>query len=207
MKEYPIPFTGEMVRAILDGRKTMTRRTSGLDEINENPSAWGFVEMFEVGSELYAHFGHMEHSGIRTIRCPYGKPGDRLWVKETFSWVGNGHSLRDLEFLRSAETPKLVYRASVEQSDRWHPSLHMPRWASRITLEIVSVRIERLNDISEDDAFHEGCEPWTIEGPAGYELSYVEEFAQLWESINGKGSWSKNDWVWVIEFKKPEDPK
>lgn len=197
MKYRPILFKGEMVRAILDLIKTMTRRTSRLDDINENPNAWGFVEMFEVGSELYAHFEHEEYGDIRTIRCPYGKPGDRLWVKETW---GKGSENNTEE--------GIYYRATDpgwddnETGFRWKPSIHMPRWASRITLEVVSVRAERLNDISEDDAFHEGCEPWTIEGPAGYELSYVEGFAQLWEIINGKGSWSKNDWVWVIEFKQ-----
>jgi hypothetical protein len=136
------------------------------------------------------------------VRCPYGQPGDRLWVREAWS--------------RDEEDGALFYRADVgtgnEADDwqrniyegasgyRWKPSIFMPRWASRILLEVTAVRVERLQDISEADAIAEGA-PWAACG-APQEGSHKAGFAQLWESINGPNSWDANPWVWVIEFKR-----
>lgn len=135
--------------------------------------------------------------------CPYGQPGDRLWVRET--WNG--------------DRMDLVYRATHDgppPGGKWHPSIFMPRWASRILLEITNVRVERLNDISEEDAINEGI----IKDSDGFfiasdspeahhflrqpHLTAKGAFHTLWESINGPGSWESNPWVWVIEFKRVE---
>jgi len=159
--------------------------------------------------------------------CPYGKPGDRLWVRETFQITSNYHAdcrdqkppfddgrpiFRDNDpaypyweqchYAATDRCPELISVQTDEIEQRWRPSIHMPRWASRITLEVVSVRVERLQDISEADAAAEGmtCDPF--EGP-----TYYDEFAKLWRTINGPGSWAANPWVWVVEFKRVEVTK
>lgn len=163
--------------------------------------------------------------------CPYGKPGDRLWVRETHALkevAPHGYAECLIHYQAGGEPllcgpasddmprlPTEAERPVVMQPSRWRPSIHMPRWASRITLEIVSVRIERLQDITEVDAIAEGIErdaaefknylhehdefPW-LGGVGAAKLSY----RSLWDSINGPGSWSDNPWVWVIEFKRVE---
>ena len=160
MKEYPIPFMDEMVRAILAGRKTQTRRTS----------------------ERYGKL----------------KPGDRLWVKETF---GDNGCLSCSTHYR-ADEPNWKAE-SLNPNSRWYPPNHMPRWASRITLKVVSVRAERLQEISEDDAIAEGTTPSIVGSDLDY-LRYRAGFQTLWESINGKKpgkNWESNPLVWRIEFK------
>ncbi len=165
MKERPIMFTGPMVRAILDGRKTQTRRV-----IRPQPRWVG-----DPGIPFRTE--DADPKGI--IQCPYGKPGDQLWVRET--WAPNeGDVLAGKAFYR-ADNNTIV--------ERWRPSIHMPRWASRITLEITKVRVERLQDISEEDAKAEGS-------------AYRTEFRDIWRSIYGDGSWAHNPWVWVIEFRR-----
>jgi hypothetical protein len=151
----------------------------------------------------------------RENACPYGKPGDRLWVREAWADLTESHG-RQYERCNAATglyergtEPFVWYRADGEQPDNgngaekyapWRPCISMPRWAGRITLEIVRVRVERLQDISPDDCIAEGA--WSI---ASRELGRGEEafaaYRKLWESINGPGSWDKNDWVWVIELK------
>ena len=125
--------------------------------------------------------------------CPYGQPGDRLWVRETFA-VPPG----------STEQAEAVYRASFDPGDvTWTPSIHMPRWASRITLTITDVRVQRLQDISEDEAVAEGIDeaipPMNDHGPAN---APRWRFARLWNSINGVGAWDTNPWVWAITFER-----
>lgn len=175
MKERPILFNGEMVRAILEGRKTQTRR---------------------VVKDCYLMGGPPEDYLLS--RCPFGQPGDRLWVRETF------FSFRHARVFSTAS--HIVYRAdySGQQAEDdatechgWKPSIHMPRWASRISLEITDVRVERLDDISNADCFAEGLPSDTTKGNRTW-------FSDLWEEINGKGSWAANPWVWVIEFRKLE---
>ncbi|HFF8969403.1 hypothetical protein [Serratia marcescens] len=177
MKERPVIFNGEMVRAILDGRKTQTRRALNwkrqpYTEMAERDdgSLWPWAEDGERGGDIW-------------FSCPFGEVGDRLWVRETFGDCGN----------------RLVYRADTEdgaasQVKRWVPSIHMPRWASRITLEITGVRVERLQDISEADAIAEG----------GTKHFNIDWFGPLWASIYGVDSWNSNPWVWVIEFRRVE---
>ncbi|HEJ6909053.1 TPA: hypothetical protein SMF28_000427 [Serratia marcescens] len=200
MKERPVIFNGEMVRAILDGRKTQTRRIAKADNSN-----------------------HL-------LGCPFGQVGDRLWVRETFAILGNEDGCPidwDGNLIKGDEKQAArIYKASCWQQpgnyglwsipDRdtqyegaWRPSIHMPRWASRITLEITAVRVERLNDISEEDARAEGisdggclnCGDSEPCGCASPDPDATDAFAYLWQSIYGLESWYTNPWVWVIEFK------
>lgn len=172
MKERPILFSGPMVRAILEGRKTQTRRV-----VKPQPA-----HIAGIGTVL----------NIDTITgkaCPYGKPGDRLWVRETWDGVRLDGGGALVSYRADGDKP-------VTDDGRWHPSIHMPRWASRITLEVVSVRVERLQEISEEDAMAEGVAlAENYRGP-------VAHFASLWEQINGLGSWNANPWVWVVEFRR-----
>lgn len=180
MKERPILFSGPMVRAILDGRKTQTRRIVKPQPTND------YVTFMPLSSELVGvtkHGGPIDNRGW--LHCPYGKTGDRLWVRETWCPDVEPYTFR--------------YKADGgEPLERWRPSIHMPRWASRITLEVVSVRVERLQDISEEDALAEGIT--LVERGT----SPVDQFNKLWESINGPGSWEANPWVWVVSFKRIE---
>lgn len=195
MKERPILFSAPMVRAILEGQKTQTRR------IYKNRKHPDFgCDM--AGCELVREQQHF----IDRI-CPYGQPGDRLWVRE--AWQGDKHDF-DAGIMP-------LYRATDERTEAgWRPSIHMPRWASRILLEVTAVRVERLQAISEADAIAEGIESVRNEGkywrdysnPAGRDcesmtaVTPVESYRTLWESINGQGSWAANPWVWVVEFNK-----
>ena len=179
-----------MVRAILEGRKTQTRR-----KLSPKTEDW-----LPTLSSLDAVKN--PNSGL----CPYGYPGDRLWVRET--WRPKGHNFP----IGNA----YEYRATAEQDltptdGPWKPSIFMPRAASRITLEVVSVRVERLQDLYEDDAIAEGIEPiYTDHGKyfgnygkeeIGHLLHPFESYRTLWTSINGPDSWESNPWVWVVEFK------
>jgi len=183
MKERPILFSGPMVEAILDDRKTKTRRV-----VKPQP-------VFVAAPNVPFKTADADPKGI--IRCPYGQPGDRLWVRETFApMIGGGY----------------VYAADYTEerlkkpggSGFWKPSIHMPRAASRITLEITGVSIEKLNDISESDAMAEGAGILMPQHEYldGNPDEYRQLFRILWESIHGPGSWDSNPFVWVVEFKK-----
>ena len=172
MKERPILFSGPMVRAILDGKKTMTRRVVKPQPVSPPPLL-----------ECYRR---------------YGEPGDRLWVRETFRpYDGEDDS--------ECGRRSIEYRADHPDSPRykdmpWRPSIFMGRKESRITLEIVSVRLEKLQEITEADCIREGIEE-NFDGDTFYPRGYY--FKELWDSINGKKyPWESNPWVWVIEFKK-----
>ena len=180
MKERPILFSGPMVRALLAGTKTQTRRVVKKLPITLNRE----TNSLEVDGENIAN-GRF----AKLVACPYGQPGDRLWVRETF-----GHFERNDNFTPGCE---VFYRADGEclEIKPWRPSIHMPRWASRITLEITSVRVERLQDISEADAIAEGV--YTDPARSAYDA-----YAQLWDEINGPGSWAANPWVWVLELRR-----
>lgn len=212
MKERPILFSAQMVRAILEGRKTQTRRIVKpqpdlavlkesardlefefrimpvLSPSHHTPAEWGFVQKYDK-ADCVPIFGY---------KCPYGQPGDRLWVRENWlvSVVWNKTKPRDI--------PKDVhveYQATDDSGlvGRTRPSIHMPRWASRITLEITGIRVERLQDISGPDCWAEGithdCDKYG---------SVTHTYQYLWESIKGSGSWDANPWVWAIEFKRVE---
>ena len=178
MKERPILFSAPMVRALLAGTKTQTRRTCN------HPGLKDLSYIVNCGDGWWG-----DEEGDFQARCPYGQPGDRLWVRETFcdDWL--------------ADAGGVAYRADggmdAEMFDAgctWRPSIHMPRSLSRITLEVTGVRVERLQDISEADAIAEGT-PFPFGG-------WVGGYQKLWESINGPGSWDLNPWVWVVEFKR-----
>lgn len=236
MKERPILFSGPMVRAILEGRKTQTRRI-----VKPQPTECLPHTKYLEGEEIAIHYargyrwrpsknweaytreGEKRLAELMLSKCPYGKPGDRLWCRETWQVV---HFSRDPEtghcddYWHSKDIPPantdywtVVYEASSgfedNREDRgfpWRPSIHMPRWASRITLEITGIRVERLQEISEEDAKAEGvdsiecCVSGDPEAP--HEDRYVAGFHHLWESINGPGSWEANPWVWVVEFRR-----
>lgn len=196
MDERPILFSAPMVRAILGGRKTQTRRlVKPQPQVYGADDAWGLTFRDKCGGG----------SDWLTKYCQYGQPGDRLWVREKFLVETSGSCRYDAEGLSPGEYPDWLQRASIvhyaattdlTSLGNWKPSIHMPRWASRITLEIRSVRVERLHEISVNDVRAEGVGPQD------------EPFVYLWDSINGKkpgASWESNPWVWVIEFKKIEE--
>jgi len=211
MKDHPILFSAPMVRALLDGSKTQTRRVvkpqppavfcKGDVAAITNGTRWAFSRL----PERIAHPPGL-HEGIL---CPYGQPGDRLWVRETFADLrGTGIEHRPdpsgplNRYAFAADHPPGSNgdEARKEFGVKWKPSIHMPRAASRITLEITEVRVERLQDISRGDAMVEGC-------PFPNMAAYNDPrkwYADLWESINGPGSWDTNPYVWVIEFKRLE---
>jgi hypothetical protein len=189
VKERPILFSGPMVRAILDGRKTQTRRV--VKGLPYAPLA--FAEFTAADPSGFWGFGHANNP-IHCIHCPYGETGDRLWVRETHCKYGGG-------FIYRADYGNLT-PISDGVGGPWKPSIHMPRVASRITLEIVSVRVERLQDISEADAMAEGVE--CCSGWIGHAGEPRRIFCDLWKSINGPESWAANPWVWVIEFRRCE---
>ena len=189
MKERPILFSAPMVRALLAGTKTQTRRVVKPQPVELPDFNRGGLS-YNVRGSVYRAW----NPAVMDPSCPYGRRGDRLWVRE--AWTQACHPPRP-----GAE---VFYRADGEIAPElgpWIPSIHMFRWASRITLEIVSVRVERLRDISEADAMAEGAEPYRLPvHPAREALRHVDGFSNLWESINGPGSWASNPWVWVVEF-------
>lgn len=201
MKERPILFSGSMVRAILDGSKTQTRRVVKPQPIYDGKFAGGWKVVDKHGHEA-ATCGPLVSE-----LCPYGHPDDRLWVRENFCPIypqdPHYNGGRPIEYDYAA-TYQHGYRLGdlIGEKKKWKPSIHMPRIASRITLEITGVRVERLQNISEADAKAEGA-PWAACG-APQEGSHKAGFAQLWEFINGPESWAANPWVWVVKFKRME---
>lgn len=198
MKERGMIFNGEMVRAIIDGRKTQTRR----------PIKWKQTRFTEVAERddgsLWPWAEDCERGGDIWFTCPFGEVGDRIWVRET--WAEAGASAPDLKLYRANypdHVPAHYENVPPAEEIRWTPSIHMPRWASRITLEITAVRVERLNAISEEDAQAEGVQPacYEITPP---EAAYRVSFGEAWRDIYGEESWAANLWVWVIEFKRVE---
>ena len=185
MTERPILFSGPMVRAILAGQKTQTRRIVKPHEC---------VEEMPENSEL----GVIAHAA-----CPYGQPGDRLWVRET--WLHFDQAPRDTAYLEEIESesdPDIRAILLGTFKGRWKPSIHMHRFRSRITLEVVSVRIERLQDISADDSRAEGHATRSSLPTEVNDDAASDWYMDLWESINGPGSWAANPWVWVVEFRR-----
>ena len=206
IKERPILFSAPMVRAILEGRKTVTRR-----EVKKSAA----LDCLAAGFEP-AFLAQPGNSDL----CPYGKPGDRLWARETWYCdhfeVMRGPYLKpdDLDVSEARDDGTLVYAAdglTPYEADQpvWKPSIHMPRWACRILLEITDVRVERLQDITYEEAVAEGvhrdncCRMWTAYDEGGTCHKYpVPAFKDLWTGINGPDAWDANPWVWVVEFKR-----
>jgi len=204
VKERPILFSAPMVRSLLNYTKSQTRRVvkaARSDWIRKHQLPYDDAS----GRLVYGWDGNVGH----TLTCPYGQPGDRLWVREAFTY---GDSLG-----RELQDPRTIcYQATTPRDHRimkqivpvlWRPSIHLPRWASRILLEVTAVRVERLQDISQADAIAEGAPPShpsidRVSREFGYPDFSRSWYAQLWEQINGAGSWKANPWVWVIEFKR-----
>ena len=215
-RERPILFSGPMVRAILEGRKTQTRRVA-----KPPPKAvflpddqWK-IDVDEPGTAYMD-----DESGRLRITCPYGQPGDRLWVRETWASVPYGPAqihgidwpgvpdMRPRKVDERNRARVVIYRADggMPGDEVWTPSIHMPRWASRITLEITRVRVERVQDITEADAIEEGGGPGYMPNASGSTtcVGHRPMFARLWNELNaprGHG-WSVNPWVWVIDFER-----
>lgn len=240
MAERPVLFSVSMVRALLAGRKTVTRRLLKPQPAPNSPHDGGTKWVFDAHKGLHIPCGTVGHLTVAEklgLRCPFGQPGDRLWVRETWrvSSEGNHYPSNEkslyVEYragavagfgqqrskFRVEEDAGLAARAwGKGRSYSWRPSIHMPRWASRLTLEVVSVRVERLHDITEEDAQAEGVERhpeacgWLNyePSPAFEEVSYHvtarDSFASLWRSINGAESWDANPWVWRVEFRRVE---
>lgn len=248
MKERPIIFTAEMIRAILDKRKTQTRRTRGLDDVNSYQGKLTYLGLMKndcylkksLKRDFYKNPGQYHHfigGGINPIpvKCPYGKVEDHLWVKEKWRIVGwregeplvleyaDGTKLEEPHDSNYYNEEKYI-NYSIDCSDdcekagfipdeygtyhilnkdvptRWRNPLYMPRWASRIDLEITGIRAERVQDITIDDIYAEGCSALSSDADAS---ELYEWFSSLWDSINcKKHPWNSNPWVWVIEFKK-----
>jgi len=236
MKEHPILFTGEMVRAILAGNKTQTRRiVRGQEHFDKTVDLTGAIPETRGKYEFLRLANKDEFGG--SIHNPYGVPGDQLWVRETHAyelwpsefgdmparndWRPIFHQvpedIDDEEFwliphYRATDPePELCYdeQPNGEPCCKWRPSIHMHRWASRIQLEVTKVRVERVRDISEEDAVAEGLRAdergfysGTEKKNRFYSKSAKETYPLLWDSINGKSHpWENNPWVWVIEFK------
>ncbi len=227
MRERPILFSAPMVRAILAGTKTQTRRV-----VDTKRQGWDAQQMALASVRLHdsdrlgvqAYFGPEAFGtgpAFFGTRCPYGKPGDRLWVREMWAPGDEmvfGAAKDDSETVlyradeaalhwdgKAMRTPMDTYAFNWE-AVRWKPSIHMPRWASRITLEVTGVRGERLQDISEADARAEGAPSADL--ASGRECIFPHQgthrwgFRLLWESINSPDSWAANPWVWVVEFRR-----
>lgn len=235
MSERPILFSAPMVRALREGRKIQTRRTRGLEKINAEPDVWRYLT---VDSERSAESGHHEHiwqhvqdiKRVMVIPCPYGVAGDRLWTRESFVFVNCERERNTVCVAYPADGETLPNRPDCQLTTkqyaafmgdsgnkknpfdkRRYPSIHMPRWASRDTLEVVSARPERLQAITEADAIAEGCradedpywKPSYHDPDSGGNPSARNSFEYLWDLINAKKlPWSKNPWVWRVEFRR-----
>jgi hypothetical protein len=220
-------FRGEMVRAILEGRKTQTRRPV-------KPAPADMVRFIGADNKPTWDFGWCSHERVisKHIPCPYGKPGDRLWVREGWRWYGrttHGEPSGGFEYRADGCTKAFTAFPDPEQlwqdflsayqagkANKNKPSIHMPRWACRLVLDITDVRVERLQDISREDAIAEGIQvlplqsaddpsAWWQSAPGvNQERTPQASFASLWRSIHGRESWDANPWLWVISFKKAE---
>ncbi len=212
MKERPIPFSAPMVRALLAGTKTQTRRAVKLPS-NLHPDFGGraplMLALDDEGIDLYLH-SRVLH---KAVRCPYGHPGDRLWVRE--AWTT--HKFMDAIPPRDLQTISIAYVADGKiETGKYRQGFHMPRRYSRITLEVTGVRVERLQAISEADAIAEGVDrfpgcrrdddtaAFNRIGPVDNDSFPIARYAALWEAINGPGSWEANPFVWVVAFKRVE---
>ncbi|WP_329805443.1 hypothetical protein [Flavobacterium facile] len=214
---HPILFNTEMVQAILQGRKTQTRRTKGLNIINIDPSDWKI-------EQLKSLWAKSDINGFKKLKKPY-EVGDVLWVRENFYSIEseNHWSVSQMVMCES----KIFYAADIQNHEtirplhrgKSRPSIHMPKTFARIFLQIKDVRIEKLNDISDKDSIAEGINTENCEGKECYYFypsndlrddSYLDSpktsFYSLWNSINGEKAWALNPWVWVVEFECIEKP-
>ncbi len=213
MKERSILMTPENAQKCHDGTKTQTRRIVKVPDWATDDDMLKLACQRPATGIAY----YVDGRPVKRLTCPYGQVGDRLWVRE--AWQEKAWTLTELNrasFLNAPMKPKETYlnnpiyaihrggyNNAIGDPGRWFPSIHMPRWACRTVLEITELRVERLQEISEEDAKAEGC----YAGQYEYEnaegtLTAKESYKWLWESINGHGSWERNDWVWVLTFTK-----
>lgn len=196
MTEEPILFSAPMVRAIIEGRKTQTRRLvkqkqnphdflCGINDSRDDPYNYGFEN-----PQVMGHFITLPEQ-----RCPYGRIEDHLWVMEAM-W----RNKETKEFLGYVADDERKYQNN--KTVKKIPSIHMSRWASRITLEVTDIRVERLQDITQADACAEGVLLKSWEACDSFNTTPERQFCKLWKDINGPESWDKNPFVWVIEFKR-----
>lgn len=225
MKERPILFSTEMVQAIMDGRKTMTRREKGLSLINMTPSHYRYDGLDERDQTKH-WFEVINADGTpteeyRSAKCRYSQPGDILWVREKFRPL---HNCETGEFVRMDFYADMPEKFHQQYPHTYKPSIHMPKAAARIYLQVEAVRVERLQDITKQDAIAEGIKPYetpdgmfwncylcdskhghiggeNLCGDYGECDSPIHSFQTLWKSIHGPESWEQNPWVWVITFK------
>ncbi|PVX36837.1 hypothetical protein [Janthinobacterium sp. 78] len=209
-KERPILMNGAMVRAVLDGSKTQTRRVMKPQPVpipGEPGKHWWPSNAAQ--SMMRVEDSFQKHPGIFDDACPHGVPGDRIWVRETFAIDDDGYFE---SAVYRADQVALPVLPATRKPNKWRPSIHMPRWASRIQLEIVSVRVERLQDISDADIVAEGIDMEALaESQDRYDIVCKGSGASgratertvwrdLWESTGG--DWDANPWCWAITFKR-----
>jgi len=201
-KEHPILFSGPMIRALLSGTKTQTRRV-----VKPQPDRY-IVSFEKLGNDWKPVWGVAcmpTEEANRCIRCPCGVPGDKLWVRETWNASQHRTTRQVRVFYRADDSNRQIDVYELPPSRRfgehWRPSIHMPRWASRITLEVTDVRVERVQEITGEDARAEGVDAIPA-APAAF--THRTSFAKLWNSINAKRGygWDLNPWVSVVEFRK-----
>lgn len=202
IKERPILFNEPMVRAILEGRKTVTRRALNAQALKNIGYGIQLGECHELPLEGPLHPNSISYY---TSFCPFGFPGDRLWVREAFNRTNPGGTEGVYYYRADGEFPKCIGGGKFAGVESWKPSIHMPRAACRILLEITDVRVERLQDISEEQALAEGIAKHPggghhIEDGRHYWASPIDSFAGLWQSTGG--DWDANPWVWVVEFRR-----
>jgi hypothetical protein len=223
MNEHPILFSGDMARAILEGRKTQTRRVLKLPNWSPLGYDWGDVEFDEMGRPMI----DCEDSGcLAEIRCPYGDIGDYLWVRETFGIITQPLDGKKTVIYRASHENEFPKEEQGFDGGKWRPSIFMPRWASRINLEVIGVDVQRVQDISKKDAIAEGMmyhdngvNQWGNPKPAwSWDKKYLNNpddcldtaalaFGNLWDNLNAKRgySWEANPWCWTLEFKRIEE--
>ncbi len=230
VQEKPILFSGAMVRKIIEDLKTNTRRVvqpqppkeatfAGQMRCSDPKQDASFWWMSGNPKDIDEW---MSVDGTEPFFCPYGKPGDRLWVRETWQYFGGDEYLyqksrQSVAYKATWDSDKCLWKEGTAEPttfdywpETWRPSIHMPRWASRLTLEIVSVKVERVQEISQADAKAEGVTAVISKKIHGW-TPHVLEFSLLWDSINakregGKYAWAANPFVWAISFKKVEGP-
>lgn len=212
MKFRPILFSTSMVQAILEGRKTQTRRV-----VRPQPLKLNFSTALPL-NELINNLEWLTNKGLNEIRkdanayvfpkCPYGYVGDVLWVRETWQDYARP-DIKDVRFIFKADKTD-----AIGSIIKWKPSIFMPKKACRIFLKIRDIRVERVQEISEDDAFsggiksHEGmCKNYLSKNSDDWFGDITDSFQSLWQSINGERSWSDNPWVWLISFERIEKPE
>lgn len=235
--ERPILMCGDMVRATLERRKRRTRRAWKLPKGHD----W-YADLGGIDKGFFEESGMPGWWHVEETRCPYGKVGDRLWVRETWrecfddtlgvciEYRADGRKIKP-NFPSEEAGWKCEQNAIADDAHKWRPSIFMPRWASRIVLEVTEVRIERLQAITSSDIIDEGVQyPVSADGrpmirltgkcptvhyhrrlKQGEGLTHDEllrcHFASLWDTINGEGSWAANPWVWVVGFSHVDDPE